>query len=89
MTGMPLLRESMMCNSKSEKMIRLTQLPKVALLLAVVALTACSNGGSNTENRTENTLPSFQLSDGDVLGNGNNVVRIPASDDTGIASVNA
>ena len=70
-------------------MIRLTQLPNVVLLLAVVALTACSNGGSNTENRTENTLPSFQLSDGDVLGNGNNVVRIPASDDTGIASVNA
>jgi len=35
------------------------------------------------------TLPTLQLNDGDVLGNGNNVVRIPASDDTGIASVSA
>ena len=55
----------------------------------VFALVGCSNGGSGSDDRDENTLPSIQLNDGDVLSNGNSVIRIPASDDTGIATVSA
>lgn len=51
-------------------------------------LGAC--GGSGGDNpRTMNTLPSIQLNDGDVLSNGSSIVSIAATDDTGIASVNA
>ena len=65
---------------------------KILLLLCfLVALAGCSNGGSGSDSgeRGENTLPSVTLNDGDVLSNGNSVIRIPASDDTGIASVSA
>ena len=58
-------------------------------LLVCAGVTACSNGGSGSDQRVENTLPTLQLSDGDVLSNGNSVVRIPATDDTGIANVTA
>ncbi|MEM7256310.1 MAG: Ig-like domain-containing protein [Pseudomonadota bacterium] len=61
----------------------------ISLLVVLVAsITAGCGGGSGTE-RTENTLPSIQLNDGEVLGNGNSIINIPASDDTGIASVSA
>lgn len=56
--------------------------------LLLVTLAGCSNGGGDSQ-RTDNTLPSIQLNDGDVLANGSSVVRIPATDDTGIASVTA
>jgi len=62
----------------------------IAIVLAVT--TACSSGGGSggsagDSDRGSNTLPSLQLSDGDVLGGGSAVVRIPAGDDTGIARV--
>jgi len=62
----------------------------IAVVLAVT--TACSSGGGSggsagDSDRGSNTLPSLQLSDGDVLGGGSAVVRIPAGDDTGIARV--
>ena len=61
-------------------------------IAAVLALTtACGGGGSggssDGSDRGSNTLPSLQLNDGDVLGGGSSVVRIPAGDDTGIARV--
>ena len=60
-----------------------------AVMLAVTS--ACSNGGSGGSSdgadRGSNTLPSLQLDDGDVIGGGSSVVRIPAGDDTGIARV--
>lgn len=61
----------------------------LVLLCCAAALAGCSNGGSDSSQRGENTLPSIQLNDGDVLSNGNSVIRIPASDDTGIATVSA
>jgi len=61
----------------------------VAVVLALT--TACGGGGSggssDGSDRGSNTLPSLQLNDGDVLGGGSSVVRIPAGDDTGIARV--
>jgi len=57
-----------------------------ALVAALVLLAGCGGGGGSGE-RGENSLPSFQLSDGDVISGDNNVIRIAASDDTGIASV--
>lgn len=57
-------------------------------LLSFVVFTGCSNGSGDSQ-RTENTLPTIQLDDGQVLGNGNSIVRIPASDDTGIVSVSS
>ncbi len=55
----------------------------------VLVTTACSNGSGDGGQRTSNTLPSIQLDDGEVLGNGSSIVRIPATDDTGITSVSA
>jgi len=63
---------------------------KISMLSAVVLAvsTACGGGGSSdSADREVNALPSLQLSDGDVLGAGSSVVRIPAADDTGIARV--
>ena len=59
------------------------------VLVIAIAASACSNGSGDGGQRTGNTLPSIQLDDGEVLGNGSSIVRIPASDDTGIASVSA
>lgn len=64
-----------------------------ALILSVLlAATACSNGGDSGtggsgSGRGSNSLPDLQLNDGDVLGGGSSVVRIPAADDTGIVRV--
>ncbi len=60
-----------------------------SVLMFALAAVACSNGGSGDNQRSGNSLPSIQLNDGEVLGNGSSVVRIPATDDTGIASVSA
>lgn len=60
------------------------------LIIAVLLLSACGGGGSSgnpTDNRESNSLPGLQFDDGDVLGGGNTVIRIPASDDTGIVRV--
>lgn len=60
--------------------------PVLVMGLLLVLLSACSNG-SGTSERGENTLPNLQLSDGDVVSGGSSIVRISASDDTGITSV--
>ncbi len=63
-----------------------------AVITTVTVLSACSSGGGGGSNdgnagRGNNTPPSLQLNDGDVLGGSNSVIRIPAGDDTGIARV--
>ena len=61
-------------------------------LFATLILTACGgggSGGSSSDSRETNLEPSLQLSDGEVLGAGSAVIRIPASDDTGIVSVSS
>lgn len=69
-----------------------SNLLKTCLLLAAASvLGACSSGGgssdSGSNDRDSNSLPNLQLDDGDVLGGGSSVVRIPAGDDTGIVRV--
>ncbi len=60
---------------------------KISFAIATVfTLAACSNG-DGTGSRDSNTGPAIQLDDGEVLGAGSSVIRIPAGDDTGIARV--
>ncbi len=64
------------------------QLKISVVIAAIFAVTGCSNGsGDSSSGRGSNSQPSLQLSDGDVLGGGSSVIRIPAGDDTGIARV--
>ena len=52
-----------------------------AVVLALVTACGGSGGGSSDgSDRGSNSLPSLQLNDGDVLGGGSTVVRIPAGD---------
>ncbi|OED35410.1 hypothetical protein AB833_29690 [Chromatiales bacterium (ex Bugula neritina AB1)] len=60
--------------------------PGLAVVVVATLLSACS-GGSGGGQRSENTPPRLQLSDGQVIIGGNTVIRIPASDDTGITNV--
>jgi len=46
------------------------------------------NGSSSGSGDGFNSSASLQLNDGDVLGGGTTIVRIPANDDTGIVRVN-
>ena len=70
--------------------IKFKQLARAVTVVTIALVAAaCSNGGSGDGQRSGNSLPSIQLNDGEVLGNGSSVVRIPANDDTGIASVSA
>lgn len=79
---------------KSSNVVTVTQtcawvVKSTTLLLATVVLAACSNGGSGGGDRTENSSPTLQLADGDVISSGNSIISIPAGDDTGIANVSA
>lgn len=78
-----------MCKTINLKDGGFLDIKSLLLFCCVLAIAGCSNGGSESTQRGENTLPSVQLNDGDVLSNGNSVIRIPASDDTGIATVTA
>jgi|GEM_PF-6244898 len=65
--------------------------------IVLVVLTACSNGGgssddgsnnnANGSNGGSNAQPGLQLNDGDVLGGGSSVIRIPADDSGNIVRV--
>ncbi len=64
------------------------QLKASVAIAAVLAIAGCSNGGGDASSgRGSNSQPNLQLNDGDVLGGGSSVIRIPAGDDTGIARV--
>ena len=71
----------------------------VGLLAFVVACGGSSGGGNggsgivngdgSSSGANGNSSASLELNDGDVLGGGTSIVRIPASDDTGIVRVNS
>ena len=64
-----------------------------ALLAVVAGLLGCGGGGGSSDDnsggRDSNSEASLQLNDGDVLGGSGSVIRIPASDDTGIVRVSS